>query len=103
MWEEKLFLIQPNLLPGLLYFGKEFDEYFDAEYYAKNNPKASESRLTMLQHYLSIGWKEGYSPSNLFDVKFYLLSNPDVKAAGVEPLSHYIMHGKKEGRLPISQ
>jgi hypothetical protein len=54
-----------------------------------------------LEHYITIGWRRGYSPSTRFDVRSYLKLNPDVAATGREPLEHYLLHGALEGRRPV--
>lgn len=72
---------------------------FDAAYYLSHNPDVAAAKVDPLQHFQSIGWREGRDPSAGFSVSQYLANNPDVRAAGVEPLSHYNAAGKAEGRL----
>ena len=55
-----------------------------------------------LDHYETIGWKEGRDPSAGFDTLGYLAANPDVAAAGVNPLDHYLQFGIYEGRAFVS-
>jgi serralysin len=54
-----------------------------------------------LDHYRSVGWKEGRDPSAGFDTLGYLAANPDVAAAGVNPLDHFLQFGIDEGRTAI--
>ena len=51
-----------------------------------------------IQHYLSVGWKFGFDPSERFSTLAYLKLNPDVAAVGMNPLEHYVRHGRSEGR-----
>ncbi len=73
--------------------------YFDREYYMdKYASEVRSSKLSALEHYLSIGWKKGYNPSLSFDTKWYLDKYSDVKKSGKCPLIHYITQGVKEKR-----
>src|SRR6266446_592443 len=60
------------------------------------------SNASLLDHYVTSGWKRGLNPSRDFHVTPYLQANPDVRDAGTEPLSHYLSQGCKEGR-PLSK
>jgi hypothetical protein len=51
-----------------------------------------------LQHYLTMGWREGFRPSTVFDPESYLALNPDVAAADTNPMLHYLETGYREGR-----
>ena len=51
-----------------------------------------------LEHYLSVGWREGRDPTQWFSGRHYLARNPDVVAAGVNPFLHYLTQGRKENR-----
>src|SRR6185312_616196 len=63
---------------------------FDAAYYLTANPDVAAAvangQTTALQHFLSIGWKEGRNPDAFFSTSYYLQQNSDVAAAGVNPL-----------------
>ncbi len=72
---------------------------FDEDWYGKSFPTGQRPD-NPLQHYLSLGWKEGRTPSILFDGNWYLKYYPDVKMAGVCPLRHYLEQGWKENRQP---
>lgn len=54
--------------------------------------------LHPLLHYVYVGWKKGYNPSELFDTNFYLNKYSDVKNANICPLVHFVKYGRKEGR-----
>lgn len=71
---------------------------FDEEYYVQRYPEVSQADMGALQHYLTIGWKNGYQPSKGFDGEKYLDINPDVRASGRNPLVHYLQFGLSEGR-----
>lgn len=69
-----------------------FDETaYAAKYKVRGGPAA-------IEHYLSVGWKVGFDPSDRFSTTGYLRLNPDVAAAGFNPLEHYLLHGRLEGR-----
>ncbi|WP_374665738.1 hypothetical protein [Ramlibacter sp.] len=90
-----------TVLPDAVYgaLTSEFDPAFYARQLALPLQRFSErSRLRLLAHYITVGWREGKSPSAQFDVASYLALNPDVAAAGMEPLRHYLVHGQAEGR-----
>jgi len=77
---------------------------FDPVYYLAQNPDVAAAvaagQTTALQHFLTIGWKEGRNPDAFFDTNYYLQHNADVAAAGIDPLLHYDANGYKEGRNP---
>ena len=64
---------------------------FDEKYYLLRYPDVRFADVDPLQHYLTIGWKEGRSPSAQFDIDAYLQNNPAVKSSGNNPLVHYIL------------
>jgi len=74
-------------------------EYFDLKYYLLHNPKLLFTHQDPVEHYLTVGWKEGKNPSSLFDTNFYLEKYQDVKRMGINPLVHYLRNGQKEGRI----
>ena len=56
-----------------------------------------------LQHFNTVGWKEGRDPNAFFDTSGYLATYADVKASGANPLEHYplvhyLQYGIYEGR-----
>lgn len=52
-------------------------------------------------HYLLIGYKLGYNPSEKFSTEDYLLCNADVRDDDINPLYHYEKYGKTEKRCII--
>lgn len=71
---------------------------FDPAFYLACYPDVGATGLDPLQHFLRIGWREGYNPRADFNVNYYLHTHPDVKAAGINPLVHYALTGATEGR-----
>lgn len=74
-------------------------EYFDKKWYLQQYPDVAGAHIDPLEHYIKIGWREGYKPCKKFDTQFYLQKYPDVVRDDINPLRHYILYGKKEGRL----
>ncbi len=73
---------------------------FDERYYLEQIPSLASTGIPALQHYQTIGWREGRNPHPLFDTGWYLKNNPDVAALGGEPLEHYCRYGWCEGFCP---
>ena len=77
---------------------REFEEFFDAGDYALRYPDVSAAGISLMWHYLLMGFRNGCDPSAWFDTDYYLETCPDVAAAGVNPLVHYLKWGRAEGR-----
>ena len=78
---------------------------FDRDWYLQNYPDVAMRNQDPLQHFLTLGWRLGRSPSAGFNTQVYLELHQDVAAAGVNPLLHYLLYGQQEGRLlqhPVS-
>lgn len=73
--------------------------FFNIDWYGKNCPELDRQSLSPIEHYLTIGYKIGLSPSERFNGNDYLERYPDVQQEGVNPLLHYLMFGKNEGRI----
>lgn len=71
-------------------------ESFDYRFYKASNPDVTSEDL--LEHYLTIGWKEGRDPAPDFSTNLYLEAYPDVRDANINPYLHYLFHGKSEDR-----
>lgn len=72
-------------------------DYFDENYY--NNTYLIDGKATnCYEHYLNIGWRNGYDPSLKFSTVQYLKANPDVMRANLCPLYHFERNGRSEGR-----
>ena len=74
--------------------------HFDAAFYLSQNPDLAQGKVSAVDHYCNIGWKEGRDPAPFFSTRYYLESNPDVVAAGINPFWHYLVAGRNEGRAP---
>ncbi|NEQ97182.1 MAG: tetratricopeptide repeat protein, partial [Cyanothece sp. SIO2G6] len=71
---------------------------FDPQYYQRRYQL--EGLTDLLDHYLTVGWQQGYQPNPLFDPAYYNQQNPDVAAMGVDPLVHYLTLGYQQGCHP---
>ena len=69
--------------------------FFDTEYYLKENSNLNFENIDPFSHYMLIGTKEGRNPNPEFSVNEYLLRHSDVEASNIEPLVHYANIGKK--------
>ena len=55
-----------------------------------------------IKHYINVGWKLGYNPSENFIGDWYLEANPDVEKSGMNPLYHFERFGRNEIRQLIT-
>ncbi len=72
---------------------------FDRDWYLQEYPDVAKRNQDPLQHFLTLGWRLGRSPSAGFNIQVYLELHQDVAAAGINPLLHYLLYGQAEGRL----
>ncbi|MBF0877895.1 hypothetical protein HKD21_13770 [Gluconobacter cerevisiae] len=77
-------------------------DMFDACWYLETYPDVRDAGIDPLEHYMTVGWREGRNPSPAFDTQFYLHANPDVVKADLNPLEHFVGTGQAEGRGPLS-
>ncbi|MBQ6342126.1 MAG: hypothetical protein IJI41_03265 [Anaerolineaceae bacterium] len=73
-------------------------EYFDEEYFKRNNLNLSEDRSLISQY---IDRNQNYyskDPSEFFCGEEYLLLNPDVEKTGINPLLYFEKFGRSENR-----
>lgn len=89
------------------YQGVDYEAVFDADYYAQANPDVAAAcggdRQLMLQHFATIGIREGRTACADFQLDKYIAYNQDlVPVLGTEDVSIYYLHymwaGKAEGR-----
>lgn len=73
---------------------------FDDLFYLRQSNNLIDTELTLIEHYLDYGAKNGLNPSNQFDTSFYLSQNPNIVESGINPLVHYLTIGKVKGLLP---
>jgi len=86
---------------------KQWQQIFDAEYYANRYPDVAEAfgnnKELLLKHFMEYGLKEGRAGSALFDVTVYKMANKDLaEAFGDDILSyvkHFLKYGNDENRL----
>lgn len=71
-------------------------KYFSKKYYKKKYLRGM--NVDPISHYLTEGWKKGFSPSKKFCGEEYLNRNQGVRRANICPLIHYERNGKFEGR-----
>lgn len=73
---------------------------FDENYYCSANSIDSSIEGSPFNHFLSVGYKKGFSPHPLFDIIRYCALYSDVAESGLNPLMHYLESGENEGRSP---
>jgi hypothetical protein len=73
---------------------------FDRAFYGEAYPDVVACGAEPLEHFLTVGWREGRDPAPWFSVHEYLQDNPDIAEAGINPLVHYVVAGRAEGRAP---
>lgn len=71
--------------------------FFDKDYYLKNYPEVKDDPI---DHYIKIGAKKDYNPSDKFNTSWYVENYIDTKIPLLNPLVHYLEIGKKQGNLP---
>lgn len=71
----------------------EESKYFDEKYYVETYGDVKYSLLSPLNHYLTVGYKEGKNPSRFFDTNYYLYKYPEVKKEDINPLYHFLTEG----------
>ena len=64
---------------------------FDEDYYVSRYPEYKKYGLSPLDHYIKLGWKMHYNPSESFDTKFYLSMRPKLDEC---PLIHFLREGR---------
>ena len=83
------------------YKKKEFtyNDFIDKKYYEEHYPEYLKEGFSAAKHYLTIGWRKGYNPSEKFDTAFYISENPGLaNQSTYNPLWHYIQYGQYENK-----
>jgi glycosyltransferase involved in cell wall biosynthesis len=75
-----------------------FDPCFYFDLLQSRGISIHDKDLSLFEHYATIGWKRGLSPSDRFSVRGYLARYQDVEDRQVDPLYHYLVWGQKEQR-----
>lgn len=70
---------------------------FDEQWYLAAGPSFSDAAL---EHFVTVGWREGRNPHPLFDVHYYLSQIATPLPAGFDPLHHYFSRGAEDGLNP---
>lgn len=65
---------------------------FDEEYYNNKYPHVIETTGDLLNHYLTVGYREGMNPSEYFDTDFYLNNYSYVRESKINPLIYYALY-----------
>jgi len=73
---------------------------FDPAFYRALYPDVAQGGWDAVEHYCSMGWREGRDPAPFFSTSYYLEANPDVAMAAVNPFWHFLVTGRAEGRMP---
>ena len=88
----------------------DYSAVFDAAYYYNNYPDLRQNignePAALLNHFITLGMKEGRNGNSSFNVKAYMYNNPDLLAVyGADDYSdyyiHYICNGQNEGRSSL--
>jgi glycosyltransferase involved in cell wall biosynthesis len=77
-------------------------QLFDADGYLERYPDARRPDMQPLEHYLTIGWREGRNPAEGFETAFYRERFMRGDAADICPLLHYHLFGRAAA-LPRSR
>jgi glycosyltransferase involved in cell wall biosynthesis len=72
---------------------------FDARAYAA---RLDDATLDPALHYVVVGERMGWMPSDQFDPSYYAERHADVARAGTNLLAHYVLWGRGEGRRALS-
>ncbi len=64
---------------------------WDEEFYVRESGWCRRGDDTPLDHYLTKGWREGFSPSSKFDGKAYAEQRPELP---INPLVHYLRYAR---------
>ena len=71
--------------------------FWDESYYfCQHNQEIIQSKLYPLDHFMQIGWKQGYNPSELFDCEAYneRVFNRQHSKLNINPLVHFLYWGR---------
>lgn len=71
---------------------------FDEVYYLSQMPRLNITGYGPLEHYLTIGWKQGLEPRPDFSTAYYKKRAPEVLE---HPFIHYVLNGAREGRRTL--
>lgn len=69
------------------------NNYFDSEYYLKNNPDVLENNSDPVEHFLVIGYKENRNPNPVFQTKYYK-EKYQLEDEQLNPVIHFLTKGQ---------
>ena len=69
-------------------------DLFDTYWYFNRYLRDIRRKYFPVRHYLRIGWKKGFDPSEKFSTNSYLRAYPEVLNTKMNPLLHWLKHGK---------
>jgi predicted nucleic acid-binding protein len=75
-----------------------FDPCFYFDLLRSKGISIANTDLSLFEHYATIGWKRGLSPSDRFSVRGYLARYQDVDDSELDPLYHYLVRRQREQR-----
>jgi hypothetical protein len=70
---------------------------FSNAWYLNEYPESAHDKEGACHHYIAVGWRKGYNPSEFFNTQWYLSTYPEVAQAGICPLLHYLYMGMHTG------
>lgn len=73
---------------------------FDHAWYESRYVENKCSYEDAIKHYLIVGFKSGFDPSESFSTDYYFSRYKSVANNGMNPLLHYIKHGRNKGYVP---
>lgn len=76
--------------------GSALSDGFDPVFYLSTYPDIALAEVDPLQHYLTVGWKEGRLPNSWFDPEAYLARFPDLDPEHVNPWAHFVINRDAE-------
>jgi glycosyltransferase involved in cell wall biosynthesis len=91
-------LLEEHLFGYVLVYGRKL---FQTKFYLDTYFDVKRSGVDPLLHYLSVGCRLGYNPSQYFDTKRYREQYMSALNEEIDPLLHFYLLGRFEGAKPI--
>jgi len=79
---------------------EEMRALFDEHFYVEQRPGVLGTQVDPLDHYMTVGWRQGLDPHPLFDTDWYARVYAGKLADGQCPLEHFVGGGWREGCNP---
>ena len=74
---------------------KKISGLFDEQYYKNQWHDVDWEGVDPIEHYITVGWKEGRDPRPDFSVDDYVQKNANLRNLDIEPLYHWLTSRKK--------